>query len=153
MLKKICSIFCGGHETDETAESLRKILSDQGRGIISASCCAPMAAHHDKALEENLGEALVSTGHSPDYQVISITDAQKAVSKVEQELTPDQQRLVQQIQGMVSTQGFSIFPILLIGGKIAYYGGLPTPEMIAEKLSPAAVGPEAVAGPQTVAVS
>jgi hypothetical protein len=134
MLDKICSIFCGGHAADERVHSLRSILSDHGIGIVSASCCAPMAAQNDKALEKNLHQALVESDRAPDYQVISITDAQKALGKLKQELTPAQQRLVMQIQGMVSTQGFSVFPILMLGGRIAYYGGLPTPEMIAEKL-------------------
>jgi len=137
MFDKICSLFCGGHETDDRVDSLRSILSEQGTGIVSASCCAPMAAQNDKALEQNLRRALADAGRSSHYQVISITDAQKAVGKLKQELSPAQHRLVMQIQGMVATQGFSVFPILMLGGQIAFYGGLPTPEMIAEKLPPA----------------
>lgn len=134
MFEKICSIFCGGHDTDAQLDTLRTLLSADGRGIVSARCCAPMAAQSDDAMQANLREALAAVGESDEHQFISITDAQKTLPKMNKELTPAQQRLVMQIQGMVSSQGFSIFPMLLIGGQIAYYGGIPSAEMIREKL-------------------
>ena len=139
MLGKICSLFCSGAEADDTLDSLRAVLGSDGVGIVSARCCAPTSANQDDALEGNLREALSSIGRAPDYHVISITDAQKMLPKLKAELAAPQQRLVSQIQMMVATQGFSIFPILVIGGKVAYYGGLPSPEMIIDKFAPAKV--------------
>lgn len=134
MFDKICNLFCGSHKDQPNAEVMRQLLGAQGRGVLSASCCAPMAAKDDDTLVENLRTALATVGEADDVPVINITEAQKVVRQIRNDLSPDQQRVIQQIEGMVASQGFSVFPVLLIEGKVAFYGGVPTPEMIIEKL-------------------
>lgn len=139
MLEKLCSLLCGGERAEDTAQALREVLDGRGVGIVSARCCAPLAAAQDERLEANLAEALKTSGRDGGYRVISITDAQKTLPRIARDLRPAEQRLVAQIQSLVNTEGFAVFPILVIGGKVAYYGGLPTPEMIERKLAPVGV--------------
>jgi hypothetical protein len=137
MIQFLCKLVCGSGQSDDSAERLRELLREDGVGILSAACCAPTAAEHDAALGRNLAEALRGCGREESVPVLSITDAQRALPKVGEQLAPAEARLVQQIQGLVSSQGFSVFPMLVINRRIAFYGGLPSTEMIAAKLEPA----------------
>lgn len=136
MLEMLCKFFCSSSGTSDNFQfTLREVLKEGGIGVVSASCCAPMAAEKDDELTKNVKIALNESGHTTtDLKVISITDAQKALPRINSQLVAAEQRLVSQIQNLVSTNGFSIFPILIIDRKIAFYGGIPTPEMIKEKL-------------------
>lgn len=146
MLHLLCKLFCGpsdsksGNAESKLNDSLRAVLKEDAVAIISASCCAPMAGEKDEALKNNIVTALQETGRDGGYSFISITDAQRALPKLNGELQPSEQRLVSQIQMLVSSQGFSIFPILVIDRKVAFYGGIPTAVMIKEKLLQTRVG-------------
>lgn len=149
MLQLLCKLFCGpggapsvGSGTADTRadDSLRAVLREDAIAIISASCCAPMASEKDEALKNNIVAALKDSGRSGAYSFISITDAQRALPRVTPELEPAAQRVITQIQMLVSSQGFSIFPILVIDRKVSFYGGIPTPDMIKEKLLQSRVG-------------
>lgn len=143
MLHFLCKLFCGTGSSSTTGEgnsaarpedALRAVLKEDAVAIISASCCAPMAGQKDEALKNNIVEALKDSGRSGGYSFISITDAQRSLPRINDELEPAAQRVVSQIQMLVSSQGFSIFPILVIDRKVSFYGGIPTPDMIKEKL-------------------
>lgn len=118
----------------EDSAGLRALLAPDAVAIISASCCAPMASDRDEALKMNLEAALQQAGRDDGYAFISITEAQRQLPKLQDELEPAELRLVNQVQMLVSTQGFAIFPILIVGRKVAFYGGIPTPAMIRDKL-------------------
>lgn len=139
MIGAICRLFCGPATTDETAQTLRDTLKPGGVGVISASCCAPGSAEADKRMLSATNAALQAQGREPSCLLVSITDAQRALPKVAPALSAAEQRLVTQIQSLVSTQGFSVFPLLVVDQKIAFYGGVPTTQMVADKLRPMAV--------------
>lgn len=149
MLHFLCKLFCGsgssstsggGKSDTQLDNSLRDVLKEDAIAIISASCCAPMAGAKDEALKNNIVAALKDSGRSAAYSFISITDAQRILPRIAGELDPAAQRVVSQIQMLVSSQGFSIFPILVIDRKVTFYGGIPTPDMIREKLAHCTAG-------------
>lgn len=141
MFGAICRLFCGPATTDDTAQTLRDTLKPGGVGVISASCCSPGSVESDKRMLSAANAALQEQGREPSCLLVSITDAQRALPKVAPGLSPAEQRLVTQIQSLVSTQGFSVFPVLVVDQKIAFYGGVPTSRMVADKLRPLAVVP------------
>ena len=141
MFGAICRLICGPANTDDTEARLRETLKPGGVGVISASCCAPGSAESDKRMLLAANAALRERGREPACLLVSITDAQRALPKVAPGLSPAEQRLVTQIQSLVSTEGFSVFPLLVVDQKIAFYGGVPTPQMVADKLRPLAVAP------------
>lgn len=139
MFGAICRLFCGPAGTDNTEAHLRDTLKPGGVGVISASCCAPGSAESDKRMLTAANAALKEHGREPACLLVSITEAQRALPKVAPQLSTAEQRLVAQIQALVATQGFSVFPVLVVDQKIAFYGGVPTAQMVSDKLRPLAV--------------
>ncbi len=135
MFNFLCKAMCGSGGTDLKSEQIRALLQKQGVGVLSASCCAPMSAADDEAMINNALVVMRECGRSQDIPVISITDAQKVLGRIENTLEPAEQRLVAQIRSLFATQGFNIFPILVFDRKIIFYGGLPTVEMIRAKVT------------------
>ena len=136
MFDALCRVFCGSQNSNDALVKLRATMGADSVGIISASCCAPLAAKQDDTLRANVEIALQETGTTLPVTLISITEAQKALAKVKNgELEPAEHRLVEQIQSLVATQGLSIFPILIVDRKLAFYGGVPEPDKIVSKLA------------------
>lgn len=136
MFDALCRVLCGSQNSNDALVSLRAVMRSDSIGIISASCCAPLAAKQDDILRANVEIALEETGAALPVTLISITEAQKALTRVKNgELEPSEYRLVEQIQSLVATQGLSIFPILIVNRKLAFYGGVPGPEKIVSKLT------------------
>ncbi len=137
MFDSLCKLFCGNSNSGDALIHLRSVMYEGGIGIVSAKCCSPLASQSDEKLKNNVDIALKNSGSNISVMTISITDARKALSKIKSgDLEPSEHRLVEQIQSLVSTQGFNIFPILIINRKIAFYGGIPEPEKIEKKLLP-----------------
>lgn len=138
MFGAICRLFCGPAETGDIEARLRATLQPGGVGVISASCCSPGAVELDEKMLSAANGALQELDATQSCLLISITDAQRVLSKLTPTLSPAEQRLVTQIQSLVATQGFSVFPVLVVDQKIAFYGGVPSAEMVAAKLPAAA---------------
>lgn len=137
MIGAICRFICGPAKGAD-ADQLRSLLRAGSVGVVSARCCAPMSADADEKMLAAANAALRQQGRQGDCLLISITDAQRALPGISAGLAPGEQRLVTQIQSLVASQGFSVFPLLVIDQKIAFYGGLPTADMVLDKLRPAA---------------
>lgn len=53
---------------------------------------------------------------------------------LEAQADPGQKQLIQSVVTLFQANGLSIFPLLIINGRVAFYGGIPTAEMIQERL-------------------
>lgn len=116
------------------SQTLQAVLDKQNIGILSAACCDATAAPKDKALTDNLLQAQRQAGDTRPVLVETITAAQKNMRQLEAQADAQQKRLVASIVQLFQSNGLSIFPILIINGRVAFYGGVPTAEMIRKKL-------------------
>jgi len=135
MLQGLCKLFCSSSDSSQVRDDLIAVANGQNPGLLSAACCVPGASSNDEALLQNFQNVLKETGQDNEsIRIISITDARKVLPTMQNDLTPSGRRLVAQIQQLVAQNGFGIFPILILNGRIAYFGGVPSTEMIREKL-------------------
>lgn len=134
MLAQLCQFICGSRSADKLPEKLLQALSPGEVALISASCCASDATALDQALKENLRAASGNNDCGVPIEV-TITEAKRALPHLQRQLHPQQAKVVEKIQALVASHGLGIFPLLLVDGQIAFYGGIPTVEMIAGKLA------------------
>lgn len=116
---------------DSKAEAL---LNPSGIGVLSASCCNAAAFKLDEALIKNVKQALADEGIQTPINFETITHAQSAIPGLIGKLTAAQTATVQQLMSVFATRGMAGFPVLLIGGKVAFVGDVPSVEAIREKL-------------------
>lgn len=103
-------------------------------GVLSAACCDTTAAAKDQALMTNLQQALKAEGDERAVIFETITSAQKHIRTLQAVVGPEQQKLISGVVALFQANGLSIFPLLIIDGRVAYYGGAPTVEAIRERL-------------------
>jgi hypothetical protein len=115
-------------------EHTRAALSPEHIGILSASCCDSSAPAKDQQLHTNVSAALQRCGDARAIVVTNITAAQSHLRQLEAEPNPHQKRLIDTVVALFQTHGLSIFPVLIINGKVAFYGGVPSTEMICDTL-------------------
>lgn len=111
------------------------LLAPGGVGILTARCCDPGAVAGDERLLQALEEARNRRGLDFTVTVETITAAHKSLRALSGALNGPQQRLVEQLMALFQTKGLAMFPVLIIDGKLAFYGGVPTAAMIEEKLA------------------
>lgn len=134
MFAQICQFICGNRSADEVSAKLLRALSPGEVAVISASCCVSNAAAQDQALKQNLFAAGGNTDSREPIEV-TITEARRALPHLQRHLNPQQEAVVEKIQALVTNHGLGVFPLLLVGGQIAFYGGIPSADMIAAKLA------------------
>lgn len=124
-----CSTPAGGN-----ADSLRAALSKDNIGIISASCCDASAPAKDEALKANVSAAMKATGDKRAVAVETITTAQKYLRGTDFHVGAGEKQLVESVMSLFQSSGMAIFPLLIVDGKLASYGGVPSVEQIKGKL-------------------
>jgi hypothetical protein len=113
---------------------IEEVLQPDSVSILSASCCDPSSAPRDEELKRNLDAAMQQLNQRDPVCVETITGAQGGIRGLAGKLDAKQQRLVDTVVHLFQTEGLSVFPMLIVSGRIAYYGGVPTVDMISEKL-------------------
>ncbi|XVJ71141.1 MAG: hypothetical protein HEQ39_17145 [Rhizobacter sp.] len=121
--------------TGTTDISKVKALLDQNNiGILSAACCDSTASSKDQALQNNLREAMDRVKDSRAVIVDTITSAQQNLRTLEAQADTRQKQLIQNVVSLFQSNGLSIFPLLIVNGRVAFYGGVPSIEMIQDTL-------------------
>lgn len=120
--------------TKADPDKLVDMMSPGRVGLLSARCCNPSAVAKDEQVIEMLTRALEQLEIDTAVQVESITVAQKALRKLSGRLDENQQQIVDELMRLFQSKGLSMFPVVLIDGAIASYGGVPTAEGLAEQL-------------------
>lgn len=118
----------------ENADNLKAVLSKQNIGVLSASCCDAMAPMLDEQLKVNLQAAVDATGDKRQIALETVTTAQKHLRQPSFEVTADEKQLIESIMRLFQAQGMSIFPMLIVNGRVASYGGVPSVDDIKAKL-------------------
>lgn len=113
---------------------LARLLEVDSIAMLSAVCCNPRAAHMDQELRRNLEHALAELRLDVPIYVETITAAQAQLRSVTPCLEPEQQRLIASVLTLFQSHGLGVFPILIVNRKVAFYGGVPTPDMLLRRL-------------------
>lgn len=114
--------------------TFQALLDPKNIGVLSAACCDSTAAAKDEALMTNLRQALQAEGDQRAVIQETITAAQKHIRTLQADAGVDQHKLVGSVVALFQANGLSIFPMLIVDGRVAYYGGAPTVEAIRERL-------------------
>lgn len=111
-----------------------QVLEPGSVGYLSASCCNPAAGTADEQLVANLKQAMSNVGLDLEIQMVTLTSAQAGMRSALPRLSMQQGKVVTKVMGLFSSRGFAAFPILLVGGDMAFYGGVPSTEEIEKHL-------------------
>lgn len=114
--------------------SVKALLDKNNIGILSAACCDSTAGPKDEGLKKNLLDAMEKAGDKRAVIVETITSAQKHMRALESQADTSQKQLIQNVVALFQANGLGIFPLLIVNGRVAYYGGVPSAEMILERL-------------------
>lgn len=128
--KPSCS--AGSCETD--SGSVQELLSKEKIGILSASCCDASTQSKDEQLASNLSAAMERAGIERQVVFSTITATRQQLRDLGTQVGDDVKTFKENLAGLFQGQGLAAFPMLLLNGKIAFYGGVPSVDMIAQKL-------------------
>jgi len=113
---------------------MKALLDKNNVGILSAACCDSTAGPKDEGLKQNLLKAMEQASDPRAVIVETITNAQQHMRTLEAQADAGQKQLIQNVVALFQANGLSIFPLLIVNGRVAFYGGVPSVEMIQEKL-------------------
>ncbi|MBI1889569.1 MAG: hypothetical protein HYS18_02880 [Burkholderiales bacterium] len=119
--------------------NLNALLNKDGIAILSAACCDSLASTKDEALKTNLKRAMEETGVNSNVTESTITETRKQLRELGANADEAQKQFKDNLASLFQSHGLAAFPMLFIGGRIAFYGGVPSTEMIQKKLSEAAL--------------
>lgn len=114
-----------------------------GRGsvaVVSAACCDATCTPKDEELAAHLGSALERTRLQRPVAFGTLTGTQKQLRDAGSALEGVALDFRNQLGALFQTQGLGAFPLLLVDGRIAFYGGIPSIDAIADKLTATLVG-------------
>lgn len=123
---------CATHSSDPG--TMKALLDKNNIGILSAACCDSTAGPKDEALKASLRQAMERTGDRRAVVVETITSAQQHMRALEAQADLGQKLLIQNVVTLFQANGLSIFPVLIINGRVAFYGGVPPIAQIEERL-------------------
>lgn len=116
-------------------ERFLEILKPGSVAVLSASCCNPAASATDEVVLERVRSACASLGLDPSkVRLETVTDAKTALPGLQARLNKQQAAVVEKLTSLFMTNGLDVFPMLLINGELAFYGGAPEPAKIESKL-------------------
>lgn len=122
---------------EQTEEAcLRQVLEvlspphrENGILIITGGCCHPQLAAEEAEVEKNVIVAVRGGGSKSAVRKIALADVKKVMGKLDTRITDT-------IGGLISKQGSAaVLPLVLINGNLAFYGGVPTTDQLARKLT------------------
>jgi hypothetical protein len=118
----------------ETA-TLEDMLSNGTVAVVSAACCDAMSTPRDEELAANLAAALNTTGLTRPVALGTLTSTRQQLRDQASTLKGCAVEFRDHLGSLFQTEGLAAFPVLLVDGKIAFYGGVPSVTAIAEKLA------------------
>lgn len=125
---------CSTGSCDTAQSNVQELLSHQKVGILSASCCDATTQAKDEQLASNLSAAMEKAGVERQVVFSTITATRQQLRDLGAQVDDDVKTFKENLAGLFQGQGLSAFPILMVDGKIAFYGGVPSVDMIAQKL-------------------
>lgn len=125
--------------TGDTA-TLDELLARGSVAVISAACCDAMSLPKDEALAASLAAALERAGLQRPVAFGTLTGTREQLREAGSSLQGAALDLRNQLGALFQTEGLAAFPMLLVDGRIAFYGGVPSLDTLTEKLMSALAG-------------
>lgn len=113
---------------------LDDLLRSGGVAVISAACCDATSTPKDEALATHLAAAMKATSLERPVACGTLTDTRQQLRNAGASLDRVALDFRDQLSALFQTEGLAAFPLLLVDGRVAFYGGVPGVEAIAEKL-------------------
>jgi hypothetical protein len=95
--------------------------------ILSGSCCNPILAGVDSKVEKRVQEIAKDEGLEVVIKTITISSIAFGGLGMGKENGDA-------VRSLISSKGMSVLPIVFFNNKIAFYGGMPTENVIREKI-------------------
>jgi hypothetical protein len=112
-----------------------RLLDPKVVGVLTATCCNPASQPDEDAALAKLRAACERVGVDPScIQLETVTAAQSALPKVADRLNEQQKTLVKGLMALFMAHGLSVFPIIFIGGDIAFHGTTPEVDVLTRML-------------------
>ena len=136
--------FFGGSpdEAPTAAEDIVKLLGPGQLVVLSAACCDAMSSPKDDEMALNLAQAMELAGGNYTIALTTLTDTQKQLRAHGAALEGIASTFRDQLSSLFQTQGLAAFPLLLVDGQLAFYGGVPSPQAIAHRLAGGSAPPQ-----------
>jgi hypothetical protein len=115
-------------------DDLLALLSKDNIGILSAVCCDAKTGAKDEELHANLVQAMEKAGVSRPVVASTITATRQNLRELGAQANDDQKQFKDNLAMLFQSNGLAAFPMLIINGRIAFYGGVPSADMIQQKL-------------------
>lgn len=125
--------------TSHTA-TLDELLGRGAVAVISAACCDAMSTPRDEALAANLVAALANANLQRPIAFGTLTGTRAQLRDAGSALEGTMLDFRNQLGALFQTEGLAAFPLVLIDGRIAFYGGVPTVGALAERLTSTLAG-------------
>jgi hypothetical protein len=118
--------------------ALEVALQPGAVAVVSIACCGMGSPDADaqalRAVNDGMQLAGIGAGANRGEAVlVSAMDAQRYAGNMPASADPAVRRLVQQITALYTQHGFAAFPIVLADRRVAFYGGVPSPEQFADR--------------------
>lgn len=114
--------------------SVQELLSKEKIGILSASCCDSSTQARDEQLASNLSAAMEKAGVERQVVFSTITATRQQLRDLGAQVGDDVKTFKENLAGLFQSHGLAAFPMLIVNGKIAFYGGVPSIDMLAQNL-------------------
>ncbi len=114
--------------------SVQELVNKEKIAILSASCCDASMQAVDEQLLANLSIAMNQIGVERQVVFSTITSTRQQLRDIGTQGSDDIKQFKENLTSIFQGQGLAAFPILMLGGKIVFYGGVPSVELITQKL-------------------
>jgi hypothetical protein len=123
-----------GRPARQAPLELHELLGPGRVGVLSAACCDANSAARDEQLRANLASALQQTGshHRPVHSTLTL--ARHQLRQLGTRIDGPAAAFRDDLATLFQTHGLAAFPLLIVDGRIAFYGGVPSTEAIGHKL-------------------
>ncbi|MBT0962399.1 hypothetical protein [Denitromonas iodatirespirans] len=115
-------------------EPIERALQPGTTAVISVACCTPGAAGGDEEVLAAVAQGLKLLGDERVPLLVSATEAQKFAMGMPAHLDAPARRAVEQVVALFSQHGMGIFPVVMVDRQIVFYGGIPTPDQLAQRV-------------------
>lgn len=121
---------------EDRVATLEELLRSGSVAVISAACCDAMSTPKDEELVRNLTQALeAAAGPSRSVAFGTLTGTRQQLRAQASTLDGVALAFRDQLGALFQTQGLAAFPLVLVDGRLAFYGGVPSVQAIAERLA------------------
>lgn len=118
---------------DDTG-TLHALLAPGSIGLLSARCCDSRMRQADDRLAAQVNAAQARAGTRRPLHLATITAARGQLAALDEHAEPVALRLKDSVATLFQRHGLAAFPVLLVDGEIAFYGGTPELDALVQRL-------------------